>query len=128
MIPTLHINLLGGFQLFSGETPVCDIEIPRLQSLLAYLLLHSGVPQSRTHLAFMFWPDSTESQAHTNLRNVMHKLRQAVPNADAFLLIDRQTLSWKPSTQDAPTEPGRISRRMGQAPSLQYTNELAGCD
>lgn len=102
MIPTLHINLLGGFQLFSGETPVRDIEIPRLQSLLAYLLLHSGVPQSRTHLAFMFWPDSTESQAHTNLRNIMHKLRQAVPNADAFFHIDRQTLSWKPSTQDAP--------------------------
>ncbi len=102
MIPTLHIQLLGGFQLFSGETPVSDIEIPRVQSLLAYLLLHSGTPQSRSRLAYLFWPDSTESQAHTNLRNVVHKLRQALPNADAFLQIDRQTLCWKRTTQDAP--------------------------
>ncbi|HEX9131750.1 MAG TPA: AAA family ATPase [Ktedonobacteraceae bacterium] len=102
MISTLHIQLLGGFQLFSGETPVSDIDIPRVQSLLAYVLLHSGAPQSRSHLAYLFWPDSTESQAHTNLRNVVHKLRQALPNADAFLQIDRQTLSWKRTTQDAP--------------------------
>jgi DNA-binding SARP family transcriptional activator len=98
----LHSNLLGCFQLFSGETPVSDIDIPRVQSLLAYLLLHSGAPQSRSHLAFLFWPDSTEGQAHTNLRNIVHKLRQALPYADAYLQIDRQTLSLKPATQDAP--------------------------
>lgn len=102
MIPTLHIHLLGGFQLVSGETPVSGIDMPRVQSLLAYLLLHSGVPQSRSHLAFLFWPDSTESQAHTNLRNVIHKFRQTLPDADSLLHIDRQTLSWKQDTQDAP--------------------------
>jgi len=102
LIPTLHIKLLGGFQLVAGETPVSGIDLPRVQSLLAYLLLHSNAPQSRSHLAYLFWPDSTESQAHTNLRNIVHRLRQALPNADAFLQIDRQTLSWKPATQDAP--------------------------
>src|SRR6266480_6485836 len=102
MIPTLHINLLGGFRLVSGETSVNGTDLPRLQSLLAYLLLHSGVPQSRSHLAFLFWPDSTDSQAHANLRNVIHKLRQALPNADTFLQADRQTLHWKQNTQDTP--------------------------
>src|SRR5437667_11949496 len=75
--------------------------MPRLQSLLAYLLLHRSTPQGRSHLAFALWPDSTDAQAHTNLRNLVHKLRQALPNIDAFLSADRQTLFWQPGTQEA---------------------------
>ena len=71
MTPSLRIHLLGGFQLISGETSVSGIDVLRLQSLLAYLLLHQDVPQSRTHLAYVFWPDSTDSQAHTNLRKFL---------------------------------------------------------
>ena len=100
--PTLYIHLLGGFQLVSGEAPVGGIEVSRLQSLLAYLLLHNGVPQLRSHLAYLFWPDSTESQAHTNLRNIVHKLRQTLPNAERFLQIERQVLFWKPGSSDSP--------------------------
>ena len=37
-VPTLH--LLGDFRLIWGETPVMNIDMPRLQSLLAYLVLH----------------------------------------------------------------------------------------
>lgn len=102
MTPTLRIRLLGSFHLLSGETPVSGLDVLRLQSLLAYLLLHAGVPQSRAHLAYMFWPDSTDSQAHTNLRNLIHKIRQALPNADAYLQVERQTVFWKASTPDAP--------------------------
>src|SRR5579864_3697746 len=99
MNPTLRIHLLGDFLLLADETPVTAIDLPRLQSLLAYLLLHRDAPQSRTHLAYLLWPDSTDSQAHTNLRNLVHKLRQAYPDVDAFLRSERQTLSWQPSTQ-----------------------------
>ncbi len=76
-----------------------SVNSPRLQSLLAYLVLHRHAPQPRRYLAFLLWPDSSETQARTNLRNLLHTLRQALPNADRFLSADAQTLQWHP---DAP--------------------------
>ena len=92
---TLHIRLFGDFLLTFNDHPIPGIDIPRLQSLLAYLLLHRDAPQSRAHLAYTLWPDSTDAQAHTNLRNLIHKLRQVLPNADTFLEVNRQTLQWR---------------------------------
>jgi DNA-binding SARP family transcriptional activator len=100
MIPTLHIALLGDFALVSGETPVTTLTVPRVQSLLAYLVLHRNAPQKRSHLAFLLWPDSTEAQAHTNLRQLLYHLRQALPDADSFLRTDKQHLQWLPARPD----------------------------
>ncbi len=97
----LSIHLLGTFQLISGNTPLTTLDWPRLQSLLAYLVLHTSVPQSRTHLAFLLWPDSTESQAHTNLRTLLTRLRRALPNADTFLQSDRYEIQWRPRSPHA---------------------------
>jgi len=69
---SLRIHLFGEFWLEASETDVVAIEMPRLQSLLAYLLLHRTAPQSRTHLSFLLWLDSTQEQAHTNLRKVLY--------------------------------------------------------
>lgn len=102
MIPTLHIHLLGDFLLVSADTPVTTVDMPRLQSLLAYLLLHRTATQSRSRIAFLLWPDSTDEQAHTNLRKVLHSLRQVLPSADSFIHTDRISLFWRPSTQQAP--------------------------
>ncbi|TMD66131.1 MAG: 6-hydroxy-D-nicotine oxidase, partial [Chloroflexi bacterium] len=101
MIPTLHIHLLGDFLLISGDTPVTTVTVPRLQSLLAYLLLHRNAPQDRSHLAFLLWPDSTEVQAHTNLRKLLYQLRQSLPHADHFLHVDNHSLQWLPAGADA---------------------------
>lgn len=90
----LHIQLLGQFRLVYGDQPVTSIEAPRLQALLAYLLLHRIAPQSRQQLAFLLYPDSSEAQARTNLRNQIHYLRKALPDADRFLISDAQTLQW----------------------------------
>lgn len=95
----LHVQLLGGFQLIWGETALTTVHSPRLQALLAYLILHSDAPQSRQHLAFIFFPDSSESQARTNLRNLFHLLHEALPDADLFLGASTQQLQWR---QDAP--------------------------
>ena len=97
MIPTLHIHLLGNFLLVSGDTPVTTVTVPRLQSLLAYLLLHRDAPQDRSHLAFLLWPDSTEAQAHTNLRKLLYQLRQSLPDADHFIQADNHSLQWLPA-------------------------------
>jgi DNA-binding SARP family transcriptional activator len=98
VIPTLHIHLLGDFLLVSGDRPVTTVTVPRLQSLLAYLVLHRTAPQDRSHLAFLLWPDSTEAQAHTNLRKLLYQLRQAFPYADYCIQADKHSLQWQTTT------------------------------
>jgi len=80
----LSVSLLGDFCIQHDNAPVTDVDTPRLQSLLAYLILHRDFPQSRAYLAFLFWPDTSESQARTNLRNLLHYLRGALPDADRY--------------------------------------------
>lgn len=95
----LHLRLLGGFSLFSGDRPLTSLGSSRLQSLLAYLVLHRDAPQPRQHLAFLLYPDSSETQARTNLRNLLHLLRQALPEPDRFVSGDTLSLQWR---DDAP--------------------------
>ena len=59
--PVLRIRLLGPLDLRHGETSLPALESARAESLLAYLLLHREAPQPRQHLAFLLWPDSSES-------------------------------------------------------------------
>lgn len=94
MNPTLHIHLLGDLSLTLGETPISSTIAPRAQSLLAYLVLHRGALQERSHLAFLLWPDSTEAQAHTNLRKALFHLRQALPEINQFLESGKHSIQW----------------------------------
>jgi DNA-binding SARP family transcriptional activator len=94
-VPEISLRLLGEFRLQCDEMPVTGLEGARLQSLLTYLVLHHDVPQSRTRLAFLLWPDSTEAQAHTNLRKLIYMLRNALPDADRCLVVERHTLLWR---------------------------------
>jgi DNA-binding SARP family transcriptional activator/predicted ATPase len=98
MEPTLHIRLLGDFSLIYADRQVTSLNTMRLQSLIAYLVLHRDVPQQRQHLAFLFWPDTTEAQARNNLRQLLHQLRQALPPVEHFLSTDTHTLHWHPVT------------------------------
>ncbi len=93
--PALHVHLLGDFRLVYDSMPVTSVNTSRLQALLAYLVLHRNAPQPRHYLAFLFWPDSTEAQAHTNLRNLLYHLRHALPDTHRFLYADTQTLQWR---------------------------------
>lgn len=94
----LQISLLGEFNLiFQGQT-ITAFSGDRPISLLAYLLLHRHTPVSRQHLAFTLWPDSSESQARTNLRNLLYTLRRTLPDADAYIAVDAMTLQWRAET------------------------------
>jgi DNA-binding SARP family transcriptional activator len=92
----LTVRLLGGLDLRIGEAPLPPLDSSRAESLLAYLLIHRDAAQPRQRLAFLLWPDSTEAQARTNLRHVLHKLRHALPSADRYLEITPRTLGWRP--------------------------------
>ena len=97
-MPTLHIRLLGDFNLLYSGQQVTSLNTTRLRSLLAYLVLHHDVPQQRQHLAFLFWPDATEAQARNNLRQLLHQLRQALPAVEHFLSANTHMVHWHPVT------------------------------
>jgi DNA-binding SARP family transcriptional activator len=103
MVPPaeLRVRLLGQLDLRLGDAELTPLESARAESLLAYLLLHRDAAQPRQQLAFVLWPDSTEPQARTNLRHVLHNLRRALPDADRYLEVTPRTLRWRP---DAPLE------------------------
>ncbi|GAB4411724.1 MAG: BTAD domain-containing putative transcriptional regulator [Anaerolineae bacterium] len=117
MTRILRIHLLGDFRLTYGNTPLLTVNTQRLQSLLAFLVLHRHTPQSRHHLAFLLWPDTPEAQAHTNLRTLLHRLRQALPEADRFLVADAQTVQWRLETPFA-LDVADFEQSLAQASSL----------
>ena len=85
----MHFRLLGDFALSLDHTPVA-VRSSRLQSLLAYLLLHRDAPQPRQHIAYLFWPDSSEAQAQSNLRNAFA--------AEKVVYTDNQTFTTNTAT------------------------------
>ena len=89
----MTVRLLGRFALcFDGEA--VRLDATRAEPLLAYLVLHPEA-QTRRRLASALWPDSTEAQAHTNLRKLLHTLRRTLPDLDQHLEITPRTVGWR---------------------------------
>jgi serine/threonine protein kinase/predicted ATPase len=97
--PALRISLFGNLRITLAGSPVEAVNTNRLQSLIAYLILHGDMPQPRERLAFMLWPASSESQARTNLRQLLHHLKRALPAECNSLMTDHFTVRWR---QDGP--------------------------
>jgi DNA-binding SARP family transcriptional activator len=91
----MRIALLGQFSIQVDDGPPSSITNPRLQSLIAYLILYPSSPHTRQHLAFLLWPDSTEFQARANLRKLLLQLRQAIPDWAEVIRVEGQTLQWR---------------------------------
>ena len=94
----LQVCLLGRFRLTADGQPFTGPTTARLQSLFAYLVLHAEAPQPRARLSFIFWPDASESNARNNLRQLLHQLRQALPDPDRYLRTDANTVQWDPDS------------------------------
>ena len=93
MRSTVTVRLLGRFSLcFDGEA--VRLDATRAELLFAYLVLHPEA-QTRRRLAAALWPDSTEAQAHTNLRKLLHTLRRTLPDVDEHLEITPRTVRWR---------------------------------
>ncbi len=90
----MRIEMFGNLKILSNGLPVSAVNTNRLQSLLAYLLLEGEAPHPREKLAGVLWPDSSESQARTNLRQLLHHLRRALPPDCCFLEADTNSVRW----------------------------------
>ena len=99
----LVVRLLGDPEVSRGSTLVTAFESRRLQALLAFLIVGRAWAIARQRLAFEFWPDSTDGQARTNLRQALHHLRHALGNAEQFVRDDGHCVQWRadgPATID----------------------------
>ena len=81
------VRLLGGFRVASGGI-VVHAGPRRVRELFALLLLERHEPVPRERLAYALWPESSERQARTNLRQALHQLRSKIPDVDRLLLLD----------------------------------------
>ena len=67
----MRISLFGNLRISLAGCPVNAVNTNRLHSLVAFLILHGDTPLPRERVAFMLWPASSESQARTNLRQLL---------------------------------------------------------
>ena len=96
----LRIHLFGHPRFYDGDTPVALPAPNKVLLLAAYLLLNRQQPVLRDHVAYLLWPDATESDARANLRRHLHLLRKQLPPCPAdtpWLLTTHQTVHWNPA-------------------------------
>jgi DNA-binding SARP family transcriptional activator len=88
----LEVHLLGQFQIQKDQEEV-DIPSRPAQSLLAYLMLNVGIAHRREKLAGFFWPDASESNARSNLRHALWRLRKAI--GEEYIQADKITIAFE---------------------------------
>lgn len=93
----LHITLLGEQAVVDAATGEVRTRASRTIALLAHLVAHAGSPQSRTRIAGLFWPESRDGQALTNLRRELHQLRRVLGPEATPLEVTSTHLCWRPA-------------------------------
>src|SRR6476659_188314 len=76
--PPLEAHLFGPLRVFVRGETLPRVRTRSVEWLLALLTLRHGHAVQRSWLAAMLWPESTESRALQNLRNVLVSLRKAL--------------------------------------------------
>jgi len=88
--PVLAIGLFGAPQVTLGENPVTGFVTRKAEALFYYLVV-TGRVHTRDALAALFWPDTLDSRAKKNLRDLLFNLRQVLGD---YLLITRSTVAF----------------------------------
>lgn len=87
----LEVHLLGQFNVLKDHEPA-EISSRPAQSLLAYLMLSAGTSHRREKLAGLLWPEANESNARSNLRHALWRLRKAI--GDEYLITDKISIAF----------------------------------
>ncbi len=90
----LSVSLLGEQAIIDDASGAVRTRSSRAVALIAYLVAHAGAPQTRQRISLLFWPDSTDAQALTNLRRELHHVRQVLGDQPS-LVVTSTDLSWR---------------------------------
>jgi DNA-binding SARP family transcriptional activator len=88
----MRVSVLGE-QAIADESGSVRARSSRAVVLVAFLAFHAGSPQPRQRIAALFWPDSSDAQALTNLRRELHYLRQILHDEPSLVVTSRD-LCW----------------------------------
>jgi DNA-binding SARP family transcriptional activator len=87
----LRVSLLGEQVIVDEATGAVRSGSLRSVELIAFLVVHVRAPQSRQHIAGLFWPEFSGAQALTNLRR---ELRQVLGD-ELSLVVTSRDLTWR---------------------------------
>jgi DNA-binding SARP family transcriptional activator/tetratricopeptide (TPR) repeat protein len=90
----LSVSLLGEQAIIDDASGAVRTRSSRAVALVAFLVAHAGAPQTRQRISLLFWPDSTDAQALTNLRRELHHLRQVLGEQPS-LVVTSTDLTWQ---------------------------------
>lgn len=93
-----RIFLLGGFQIMDPDGP-CSLAGEKVQSLLAYLLLHPNQTIPREVLADLLFPEAPFSRGRRNLSTALSRMQNAIGSGwleshKDFLYLDAGDRLW----------------------------------
>ena len=97
LVGVLHVSLLGEQAITDDRGGSVRARSSRAVVLVAFLVVHAGTQQARQRIAGLFWPESTDSQALTNLRRELHHLRQIL-EGERSLEVTSRDLCWRDTT------------------------------
>jgi predicted ATPase len=90
----LKIYTLRDFRILRGEKPVEYLRSRKAQALMVYLACTSK-SHSREVLADLFWSESSQTRALSNLRDAIHALRT---HLEPFIDITRYSIALNPES------------------------------
>ncbi len=94
MNATLHLFFLGGPRIQLGDESVSGLSPRKVKALLIYLA-YTNQPQSREHLADLFFDDRPPEQAAANLRAMISRLRRTLK---PFIVTDKESVTFNTDT------------------------------
>ena len=109
----LEQYFLGPFRVTLSGEPLTGFATDKVRALLAYLAVEGKRAHRREALAGLLWPNSSDSDALTSLRQALRKLRQALAsggsedkssaratqeNQSDLLLVTTQTVQFEPGS------------------------------
>jgi DNA-binding SARP family transcriptional activator len=97
----LEVCLLGQFDVRKDGVSILLPSRPA-QSLLAYLILTAGIAHRREKLSGLLWPDSSEDNARSNLRQALWRVRKALNDNSShdltYLFSDQFSVEFNPKS------------------------------
>ena len=117
----MHIYLFGSCQIVWQGQP---FTLPRRQlRALLYRLAAQLEPVSRSHLAFLFWPDEPDATARRYLTRLLSSLRAALPQPH-MLLLTEETAALNPAFITADSAAFTQTRITDETAVLAQTTSL----
>ena len=99
-MPRLALHLLGQYHATLDGEPVTAFRTDKVRALLAYLAVEISRPHRRETLGALLWSEGSADKVHTNLRQSLCRLRNALDDRECsrpIVLTTTDTIQLNPA-------------------------------